>query len=276
MLHLISIVAALVALVRADGLNPQSKPASDEVITAEKPYTITWEPGTPGPVYIQLHYAETSAVNITQSTDNSGTYTWTPSGVFDGKTNYFLSICDLKIQNECTYTLAGRFAISSTGTISTTSSSRATVPSSSSAPTSSPSVTATNSVQSPTPVPATSASATSSIPASTSSSNAPASSGGLSSSATTAIAVVFAVVGTALLGLGLFFWYKRRQRRYSDHVATTVSGSAAKEWRGELHGQSHGELDGASQTYQAVELSGHGPYTDGYGHTRHELPDRVK
>lgn len=55
---------------------------------------------------------------VTESTENDGSYEWTPSGVFDGKNNYFLSICDLSIPNECTYTYNGRFAISSDGTTS--------------------------------------------------------------------------------------------------------------------------------------------------------------
>lgn len=54
----------------------------------------------------------------TESTANDGSFEWTPSGVFDGKNNYFLSICDLSIPNECTYTYNGRFAIASSGTTS--------------------------------------------------------------------------------------------------------------------------------------------------------------
>lgn len=36
-----------------------------------------------------------------------------PSGVFDGKDNFYLAICDLLVRSECTYTFDGRFAISS-------------------------------------------------------------------------------------------------------------------------------------------------------------------
>jgi hypothetical protein len=42
-----------------------SAPRAGSVVEAEKPYTIRWRPGTPGPVKIELHYAETAYVNIT-------------------------------------------------------------------------------------------------------------------------------------------------------------------------------------------------------------------
>lgn len=60
------VLAALwVSVAYGDGNNPISAPQARETITAERPYQIEWKPRTPGPVKIELHYADTSYVNIT-------------------------------------------------------------------------------------------------------------------------------------------------------------------------------------------------------------------
>lgn len=63
-LRALSSLVVLFNFVHADGHNPMSAPAAGEVVEAEKPYTIEWDPGTPGPVSINLHFGDTSAVPI--------------------------------------------------------------------------------------------------------------------------------------------------------------------------------------------------------------------
>jgi len=53
---------------RDDGNNPMGSPAAGEVIEAEEPYLISWSNGTPGPVSIDLRFADTTAVLITSKT----------------------------------------------------------------------------------------------------------------------------------------------------------------------------------------------------------------
>jgi len=49
----------------SDGNNYMSSPAAGEVIEAEEPYLISWSNGTPGPVSVDLRFADTTAVLIT-------------------------------------------------------------------------------------------------------------------------------------------------------------------------------------------------------------------
>lgn len=58
------IIAIATELVRSDGLNPISAPLANEAVPVEKPYTIRWSPGTPGPVDIRLHFAETQPIYL--------------------------------------------------------------------------------------------------------------------------------------------------------------------------------------------------------------------
>ena len=51
-----------------DGNNPMSSPAASEVIEAEEPYLILWDNGTPGPVSIDLRFADTTALLIASKT----------------------------------------------------------------------------------------------------------------------------------------------------------------------------------------------------------------
>jgi len=55
-------------VVCSDGNNFISSPAAGEVIEAEEPYLISWSNGTPGPVWIDLRFADTTAVLITSKT----------------------------------------------------------------------------------------------------------------------------------------------------------------------------------------------------------------
>jgi len=52
----------------SDGNNFMSSPAAGEVIEAEGPYLISWSNGTPGPVSIDLRFADTTAVIMTSKT----------------------------------------------------------------------------------------------------------------------------------------------------------------------------------------------------------------
>lgn len=56
----------LFTIVSADGNNPMSSPAAGELIPVGIPFTITWTPGTPGPVKIVLQdNSEDITPNIT-------------------------------------------------------------------------------------------------------------------------------------------------------------------------------------------------------------------
>jgi hypothetical protein len=298
MQHIWLIVALAVVLVRSDGLNPISAPRAGSVVEAEKPYTIRWRSGTPGPVKIELHYAETAYVNITgkhnriaflrglnlqltvatESTENDGTFEWMPSGVFDGKDNFFLAICDLIVPRECTYTFNGRFAISS-GTQSSSSSSIRSFSTSFNGQRyvsrHGPSITlltlqlsSTTTTYASTSFPTASASRTEPT---TSSAPAPASDGGLSSKGTIAVAVVLAVLGTALVGLGLFFWHRKRQRRNNIRGHADGRSTVIYKQHG-VHEGAQAELDGR----QIPSELGPQEMTQHTGTVHHELPERAK
>ena len=65
--HLVALSFVL-CVAYSDGNNPMSSPAAGEVIEAEEPYLISWFNGTPGPVSIDLRFADTTAVLITSKT----------------------------------------------------------------------------------------------------------------------------------------------------------------------------------------------------------------
>jgi len=53
--------------VFADGNNPMSHPKASEVVPVGEPYDIEWNPKTPGPVKITLHYGNNVPLqNITR------------------------------------------------------------------------------------------------------------------------------------------------------------------------------------------------------------------
>jgi hypothetical protein len=58
-------VFLVLSVAYGDGNNPMDSPAAGEVIQAEEPYLISWLNGTPGPVSIDLRFADTTAVLIT-------------------------------------------------------------------------------------------------------------------------------------------------------------------------------------------------------------------
>jgi len=64
----------VVCLAYGDGNNPMSSPAAGEIIEAEEPYLISWSNGTPGPVSIDLRFADTTAVLITSKTPLSTSF----------------------------------------------------------------------------------------------------------------------------------------------------------------------------------------------------------
>ncbi|KAF4630441.1 hypothetical protein G7Y89_g7698 [Cudoniella acicularis] len=108
-------------------MNSFVSPTGGDILISGEPYDIKWTPNTPGPVFIQLSYdGNAIACNVTASTQNTGSFSWTPPGIFGGKDNYFLVICDLnRPQSDCSYTFNGRFSIesiSSSGSISAISS----------------------------------------------------------------------------------------------------------------------------------------------------------
>jgi hypothetical protein len=203
-----------------------------------------------------------------------------PSGVFDGKDNFFLAICDLIIPRECTYTFNGRFAISS-GTQSSSSSSIRSFSTSFNGQRYvsriGPSITLlTLQLSSTTTTYASTSFPTASAPASqteptTSSAPAPASDGGLSSKGTITVAVVLAVLGTALVGLGLFFWHRKRQRRYNNQVQPNGRSTIIYKQHG-VHEGAQAELDGRQVPSELgmQEMSYH------TGTVHHELPERAK
>ncbi|KAF2830026.1 hypothetical protein CC86DRAFT_403351 [Ophiobolus disseminans] len=259
------IVALIVNLVRSDGRNPISAPRAGATVPAETSYTIRWSPGTPGPVKIELHYADTAYINITESTENDGNFDWMPSAVFDGKDNFYLAICDLLVARECTYTFNGRFAIASgslTSTLSSTRSASTTVtrPSSSSTTFQSTSIISALSF---TP----SASSTTTTVASSMPSSSPGNGGGLSSSATIAIAVVFAVIGTALVGLGLLFWHRKWQQRNRGRGQTHEGSEVVYKQEG-MREDATAELEGIGHSELAVQ--------DMPEYVIHELPERAR
>ena len=53
-----------IGLVRSDGLNTISAPVPRETVVAEQPYTIKWHAGSPGPVKIDLHDADSTFYNL--------------------------------------------------------------------------------------------------------------------------------------------------------------------------------------------------------------------
>ena len=61
-------VSYFLGVACSDGNNFMSSPAAGEVIEAEEPYLISWSNGTPGPVSIDLRFADTTAVLITSKT----------------------------------------------------------------------------------------------------------------------------------------------------------------------------------------------------------------
>ncbi len=75
---------------------------SPKVVPACKPFTITWNPNTPGPVKITLVKGPSTNVipqfDIVASTPNTGSFVWTPPSSLTpttGPTGYGLNLTDL-------------------------------------------------------------------------------------------------------------------------------------------------------------------------------------
>ncbi|KAI2468383.1 hypothetical protein F4781DRAFT_398090 [Annulohypoxylon bovei var. microspora] len=186
---------------------PITAPVANEVVPVGQPYTIRWNNNTQGPVSITLNYNEQPIV-ITSSTDNNGTFLWTPATVFAGDHDYYLSLCDITLDSsECSVTSDGRFHISSS---SSSSSSIQTTTSSTSSTTS-----ASTTTQSTT----TATSTTSSSPTPT----ATTSSGGTSGLATGGVVGVAVGTTVAILALAaLIFWAYKRTRRTTEPSVSQI------------------------------------------------------
>ncbi|KAI3339495.1 hypothetical protein F4824DRAFT_498185 [Ustulina deusta] len=115
------LLAAVVCSVRAVSNWPIIAPAAGDDVPTNQPYTIRWTNQTEGPVSITLMYTDADEIVLTSSTENTGSYEWTPVSVLAGDTDYFLKICDVNLDgSECAYTSNGRFHIVSSPTTSTT------------------------------------------------------------------------------------------------------------------------------------------------------------
>ena len=73
--------------------NTITKPGLHDQVTADKPYTIEWEPSTVGPVSLVLLRGPSTNVKplttLAESIDNSGSYEWTPSADLKPDTTHY-------------------------------------------------------------------------------------------------------------------------------------------------------------------------------------------
>ena len=60
MLALYLIVLFLVGLALSGDSNPITRPKENETVEPNKPYTILWEVGTPGPVQVAVYWRDSS------------------------------------------------------------------------------------------------------------------------------------------------------------------------------------------------------------------------
>ncbi|KAF2661202.1 hypothetical protein K491DRAFT_674175 [Lophiostoma macrostomum CBS 122681] len=256
-LEIYILLACSVDLTRADGLNPQSAPAAGDMLIAEEPYTIQWEPGTDGPVSIGLKWNDDSWSEITAETQNNGSYEWTPSLSYAGFDDYFLGICDLVVENECTYTFDGRFSIAGVSALSSLSSQQpitSVVTIIPSLPSTSFPDTSSTSLASTTTTSTKQSSASSTTPTSPAVTPATATRSGLSIDAKIAIAVVLGVVGTVLVGLAFFFTLRCWKRRNRETNAVVRPEETHKHENRMVHERAELEGDPAL----AIAPSGHG------------------
>ena len=94
--------------------NSISKPGLDEAVPAGKPYTITWNPTTKGPVSLVLLRGPSNNVQpiatIAEQIENTGKYEWTPSTSLEPDvTHYGLLIV---VENTRQYQWSTQFGIS--------------------------------------------------------------------------------------------------------------------------------------------------------------------
>lgn len=73
--------------------NPISKPGLNEIVPVNQPYTITWNPTTPGTVSILLLRGPSTNVvpiaTLVEGAPNTGTYSWTPSTDLDDDVTHY-------------------------------------------------------------------------------------------------------------------------------------------------------------------------------------------
>jgi len=101
-----AVLAALAsAVVTPVGTNPSGnsiiKPGLNEIVPAGKPYAITWDPTTAGPVTLLLLRGPSTNVKplypIAEHVPNTGSYEWTPSTSLEPDvTHYGIQLIDEK------------------------------------------------------------------------------------------------------------------------------------------------------------------------------------
>lgn len=73
--------------------NPIALPGLDELVPVGKPYTITWEPTTPGKVSIFLLRGPSDNVvpiaTLADAVDNSGHFQWTPASSLEADASHY-------------------------------------------------------------------------------------------------------------------------------------------------------------------------------------------
>lgn len=101
-LSIASVVSCLAALAMAATKpdytqdptgNAILKPGLNELVPAGKPYTITWDPTTTGPVSLVLLRGPSTNVvpieTLADSIPNSGSFSWTPSTSLEPDTTHY-------------------------------------------------------------------------------------------------------------------------------------------------------------------------------------------
>lgn len=146
----VSTIAALAAFVSAvapnysqsPSGNPISLPGLGEQVPVGKPYTITWQPTTPGTVSLTLLRGPSNNVtpllNIAQSIPNTGSFVWTPPTTLQNDVTHYGLL--LVVDTTGQYQYSVQFGISNPNGGSPSSSSSCSSSTGSSPPTSVPSL----------------------------------------------------------------------------------------------------------------------------------------
>ena len=155
-------------------------PDSTSTVTAGQPFNITWEPTTSGcgnTVALALLYGSSpSTMNalsyVISSTDNNGSYEWTPSTDLKPTDSDYKYGIELICESTQAYQYTSRFSLANSGFTDTTNNTSASSSASSSSPASTGSSTATG-----TPFPASNSTTSAGPTGASSSSSATASAG---------------------------------------------------------------------------------------------------
>lgn len=138
-LSIASVVSCLAALAMAATKpdytqdptgNAILKPGLNELVPAGKPYTITWDPTTTGPVSLVLLRGPSTNVvpieTLADSIPNSGSFSWTPSTSLEPDTTHYGLL--LVVEGTGQYQYSTQFGISNPGYTGSTSQSSSTSP----------------------------------------------------------------------------------------------------------------------------------------------------